>query len=453
MRKLTLAVLGTVLAVTLPARLDARPRASLTPADSHVTLPTSTAESPAVAAPDNWSVLGDVELSRLIDDALARSTDARAAWARVQQADVGIHSARAARAPQGGVGLARSGGSTPGADFAAEMAVSWELDLAGRLSARQREARADAEAARADLAAVRHVVAARVAQTWFELDGARRALALRETHLTTQEEIVALTTSLVTEGMLTPGDVARSRAEAATATADVLAARDAVQALEARLAVLIGQPPGQWTAPASSSSTEPIVVTVAIPDVASVVASRPDVRRARAALAGRGAAAEAAAAARWPKLSLVGLLGFVAGDLGSLFGGGSDTRQYGATLQWNLFSLPALQADYRRADAGMDEALAHYDATVLQALEEIEVALHRHGTAVAQVRARVAAAADSQQAAQVAQARFEEGATSTLEPLIARRDAIATQLGAIQALVAQRVSVVNALRALAISPG
>lgn len=446
--------LALTLALALATAGAAGSNAPLTTADSHVATPTrfSAAQPMNAVAQSDWSALGDPVLAALIAQAWRANTDIRAAIARVAMASASHASARHARRATGGVEIAWQAGEPTPAEFAAAVSGAWELDLSGRLAAVVRGAAADAAASQADLDAVRLLIASDVARTWFGLAGARRALTLRSQYAATQQGIVELSSILSAEGVLAPSDISRSRAEAATHAAEELAARDVVAALEARLAVLLGQTPGQWTAPETHPDLPPAIVSIAVPDLAEVLFARPDVRRAAALLVGRGADAQGAAAARLPRLSLVGLLGFVGGDFGQLFSGNTDAHSERASMQWSLFSLPRLNAEYRRAQAGMDEALAQYDTVVLRAVEEIEVALQRNGTAIDQVQARLLAATESRDAADAAQARYEEGASAYLEPLLARRDALSAELAAVDAIVRQRLILVDVLRALGISP-
>lgn len=421
------------------------------PGDSQVSVPArfSVAGGEQAAA---WSLLGDPALAGLVGRAMEANTDLRQAIARLEMARAGHGAVAAAALPQGGAGVTRQSGDPSPSPWAGSVGLSWELDITGR-QARQREgARARAEGAEATLEDVRLAVAADVARTWFQLEGAREALALRKNAVAAQAGIVALTGDLVDLGRAAPADLARSRGESSTDEASLQQARDRVFALEARLAVLVGETPGAWRAPPAGGLAPLQLQALALPDPASLLRARPDVRAAERALAAGAADARAAGAARFPSLSLAGVLGFVAGDLSGLFSSQGDTRSQGATLSWSLFSLPRLQAQYREAQAGSRLALAQYDQVVLEAIEETEVALQRHGSSSEQLRLRLEAARQSKIAADAARARYEEGAAPYLEALIARRDAVAADLAAVEALVAQRVAVIDVLRALATAP-
>ena len=452
MRKSSFPQLSLALALALAFSVPpAMAEGTATAAHSQVVVPagfSSVGEGHAAA----WSLLGDPDLAPLVARAMQANTDLRQALARLEMARARAGATGAAALPQGGLGLARQAGDPSPAPWAGSVALDWEIDLSGRQAKQRRGARARTDEAVANLEAARLAVAAEVARTWFQLRGAREARVLRAQSLAAQSDIEGLTGDLVALGRAAPGDLARSRAESATESALLAQANDRVFALEARLAVLLGETPGAWRAPQPGALAPLHWQPVAVPDPAALLRERPDVRAAGHALAASGEDARAAGAARFPSLSLGGLLGFVAGDLSGLFSSAADERSQGATLSWSLFSLPRLQAQYRESQAGTRLALAVYDQVVLEAIEDTEVALQRHASASEQARLRLEAALQSRVAADAATARYEEGASPYLEALLARRDATAAQLAAVEALVVQRVAVIDVLRALGTPP-
>lgn len=419
--------------------------------DSRVRIPTafSLAGGEQAAA---WSLLGDATLAALVEQSLAANTDVRQAIARLEIARAG-QAAIAAEAFSGSpVSVQRQSGDPSPPAWAGSTGLSWEIDLFGR-KARQRDAaRTRSEGARSMLEAARLAIAAEVARTWFQLHGAREVLALRERSLLTTDRMASITGTLVELGEAAPEVSARSRAETASVRADLLRDRDTVVALEARLAVLLGESPVGWRAPAAPTLAPLRLQWLALPTPGELLRARPDLRVAERELAARGADARAAAAARFPRLSLTGVLGFLAGNLGGLGDAGPATRAQAVGLVWDPLALPRLNADVEQARAGTRSALAAYDAVVLRALEETEVALRRHASASERVRMRLMAARLAGTAASAVEARYEEGAASFIEALTARRDAIETERAAVEALVEQRIALIDVLRALGIPP-
>lgn len=412
-----------------------------------------------------WSALEDPQLAELIDQALVANTDLREALARVEAARAAAGLARRDKLPTGGatvssqrVSLAAAevaGAVRPGEAFEvahAALDVGWEVDLFGRLRKAERAARAREVGQVAEAEAMRISVSAEVARTYFLLRAAREQRAVRSRYHQHQVEIVSLSEILVAEGRHAPGDLARARAELASDVAEVEAAEDEEIRLEAALAVLLGEVPGRWRLPETADLTPLRFATVAIPAPQDLLSRRPDVRAAEQRLVAEDADVGVAAAARYPRLDLLGVFGFVAGGLADLGRADTDSWSAGGLLRWNVFDLPRIAARIAVEKAETAAALAAYDRVMLRAFEDTANAVRRYGSAQRQAESRVYQARQARIAAAAAQARYEEGASAYLDALQARRDALGADVAAAEAVAAQRVAVVGLLRALAVAP-
>jgi len=412
-----------------------------------------------------WPALEDPQLRELIGQALVANTDLRESLARVEAARAQAGLARRDRLPSGGIAVstrrtslatAEASGATPvGESFevaSAAVDVGWEIDLFGRLRKAERAARARATGQAAEAEAMQISVAAEVARTYFLLRAAREQRAVRSRYHQHQQEIVSLSEALVAEGRLAPGELARARAELASDVAEVEAAEDEAVRLEAALAVLLGEVPGRWRLPDAPDLTPLRFSPVVIPAPQDLLRRRPDVRAAEQRLVAEDADVGVAAAARFPRLDLLGIFGFVAGGLADLGRTDTDSWSAGGVLRWNVFELPRIAARIEVEKAETAAALAAFDRAMLRAFEDVENAVRRYGSAQRQAEARVNQARQARIAAAAAQARYEEGASAYLDALQARRDALGAELGAAEAVAAQRVAVVGLLRALAVAP-
>jgi NodT family efflux transporter outer membrane factor (OMF) lipoprotein len=415
-----------------------------------------------------WSELEDPQLAELIDQALAANTDIREAVARVEAARAASGLARRNKLPTGGVTVAAQrvsvsaaeavGAVRPGDAFdvaSTGIDVGWEVDLFGRLRKAERAALAREAGQTAEAEAVRISITAEVARTYFLLRAAREQRAIRIRYREHQAEIVSLSEILVTEGRLAPGDLARARAELASDVAEVEASEDEAVRLEAALAVLLGAIPGRWLLPEAVDLTPLRFTQVALPEPQELLRKRPDVLAAEQRLIAEHEDVGVAAAARYPRLNLLGVFGFVSGGLADLGRTDTDTWSVGGLLRWNVFDLPRIAAQVAIEEADTAAALAVFDRTMLRAFEEMENAVHRYGSAQRQAEARIDQARQARIAAAAAQARYEEGAAAYRDTLDARRDALQADLAAAEAIAGQRLAVVGLLKALAVpaTPG
>jgi multidrug efflux system outer membrane protein len=154
------------------------------------------------------------------------------------------------------------------------------------------------------------------------------------------------------------------------------------------------------------------------------------VRRAERALAAATAREGIAAADLFPRVSVSGFVGLLAGR-GSLFGR-ADSRAWAVTpaLSWAGFDLGSARARLRGAEAGTREALAVYDQVVLRALEEAANALVAYRARQERLVQLVEQASQSERAASIARLRYREGLVDFLQLLDAER----VQLDAEQAV-------------------
>jgi multidrug efflux system outer membrane protein len=154
---------------------------------------------------------------------------------------------------------------------------------------------------------------------------------------------------------------------------------------------------------------------------------RADVRFAEYALQGETARVGVAVADLFPRVSLLGSVGYAAASASDLGESGTRATRFGPFLSWAAFDLGRVRANIRVANTDMDAALLRYEQTVLGALEETENALFGFTSArTRQARLEVAAQA-SQQAADLARVRYREGVDSFLTVLDAERRLLEVQ--------------------------
>src|SRR5262249_19160942 len=149
--------------------------------------------------------------------------------------------------------------------------------------------------------------------------------------------------------------------------------------------------------------------TIALGAPDELLTRRPDVHAAERRLASAAAAEGAASADLYPRITVSGVLGLLAGR-GSMFGT-SDSRARAVTpaLQWSAFDLGSARARLRGARAGTREALADYERTILLALEEASDALVAYRQRQERLVKLTDEVRESARASTIAQSRYREG--------------------------------------------
>jgi multidrug efflux system outer membrane protein len=327
----------------------------------------------------------------------------------------------------------------------------WEIDLFGRVRSAVEAARADAQAARANLHAVQVSVAAEVARNYLELRGAERRFEVAVANRDNQQETLRLTRVRRELGRGTELDVASAAARLAAIQASLPPLIVAQRAARHRLAVLLGQQPGTLelaAGPDSEAISQSFVNPLPVGEPESLLRRRPDIQAAARQLAAATARVGIATADLFPQLTISGFVGFVTGDADQLWESASEAWSVTPVLSWAAFDLGSVRARLRAAEAQADGALAFYEQTVLRALEETENAF----VAYAQNQDRLAAlldqAAASRRAAELARIRYREGAIDFLRLLDAERTVLEAEDGVAAAQTELNTSVVAIYKAL-----
>lgn len=388
---------------------------------------------------DWWREFNDPLLTELVNTALNANPDVRIAYANLQEAralrrEVGYDRQPAVDAAGDASRNLNSQESSNGANlprtnnsFQAGFDASWELDLFNRVSSRVEAQQALTESAEADLQQIYVTIAAEVARAYIELRGAQHRLDIAERNQSNQAETYELTQVLLDNGRATALDVSRAETQLTLTKSTIPPLQAAVSAAINRLSVLTGQVPDALRKRLSEKAPLPeLPVTLAVGDAESLLKRRPDIRAAERNLAASVAAYNVAVADLFPKVSLLGSLGFVATNLSS-FGTSALAGSLGPSLQWQVFNRDSIRARIDQADARSLAQLANYDKTVLAALEETQTAVSDFAREEERRATLQQAAKSAQHSAELARQRFDEGYDDFLDVLDAERTLLETE--------------------------
>jgi outer membrane protein, multidrug efflux system len=413
-----------------------------TPVDTHFT----NAGEPGFVAGDTiqryWIGFQDPILTGLIEDALVHNKDLGIAAANLQ-------AARAAKRLAGFdlYPTATFAGSythnldsqqeLPGFDeyerhfYNAQAGFDglWELDLFGRVRRNVEAARGDVGAAAATLQDARVSVIAEVARNYFILRSLQDQLALTERNADNQFSTLKLTRTRLEAGRGNQLDTSRAEAQWQTTLASIPTLQASIATTRYRLSVLTGQQPtalDKLLSPQAPLPPLPGLNAIGTPE--QLLRRRPDVRVAERRLAAATARVGVAVGDLFPKVTLIGEVGYSAPAFGDF--GQSEARFFsvGPGITWAAFDLGRVRARIRSAKDQTDAALGAYQSAVLGALEDTEGALINYGHSQTRREALQVAAAASDKAAELARRRFEGGLIDFLEVLDAERTALSAEL-------------------------
>lgn len=382
-----------------------------------------------------WKDFRDADLDALETRALANNPSLAIAAARLEQARATLEAATAARYPQLAIGsrdqrsratenrplsnYATPQFSTVQNDFTLGLNASYELDLAGRVRRTIEGARASAEQSAADFENTRLVLTADVATAYFNLRALDIELDVLSRSIALQRRALELATSRHELGAASGLDVAQQQAllDSTLTQVDVLGKQRAQ--FEHALATLVGAAAPVFTVAPQARAAVPPAIPVGVPS--DVLERRPDIASAERAMAAANAQIGVATAALYPSITLGATLGRESRELSSLLSAPSAVWSLGASVAQPLFDAGRLQANVRFARAGYEAAVGNYRRTVLGAMQEVEdgitglAALERaHAQATAAVQS-------AQRVLDMANARYEGGASAYLEVITAQQ--------------------------------
>jgi outer membrane protein TolC len=194
------------------------------------------------------------------------------------------------------------------------------------------------------------------------------------------------------------------------------------------LATLVGSAPGALDAELAEVTPVPLPpAQVAIGDPSEMLQRRPDVRAAERTLAARTAQIGQAEAARFPKLSLLGLIGLGGTSPSDLTHLDDFTAILAPQLSWNFLDFGRAKTKVTQAEADRDEAEAQYRDAVNTALRDAEDALSRYRNRRITVATIARAKASADQSAELMRQKNAAGTASLIDLLDTERQQISAE--------------------------
>ena len=429
-------------------------RTEMVPADTALT---NAAPAAALSEADWWSAWDDPLLTNLLERGTAANLSLAQAQARLGQSRATLDAARAALWPSLGLSASASRSKTYDPDDSRTSAragadAGWEIDLFGRNRRTAEAAAADLEASGLSLEDVRLSLRAEIAADYVALRLAQESLEIARSNLAAEVESAEVARAKGRSGFTAGADVAASDAAIATARAALPAREAAVSAAARALEHLLAEPP--FALEDELAAPGPIPAAPAPPEAApaDLLARRPDVRRAEAALHAATARVGAARAARYPSVNLAAGAS-ISSDSLSDWSDALKTLSFGPSVSLPLFQGGALAASEARARATAEEALFAYRDTVLGAVHEAQ----RDWTDLASERARAADLAEAvradEEALRAAQELYRAGKGDYTSVLVRRTAWLSARLALAQHRASLADLSISLFKALGGAPG
>jgi multidrug efflux system outer membrane protein len=403
---------------------------------------------PIQAAKIAWEAFfTDQKLRAVISTALANNRDMRVAVANIEAARAQYRVQRSALFPtvdaSTGATYGRDYvGATPGLSSGAGASTpyetshefttsvgftAYEIDLFGRIRSLAHGALEQYLATEEARRTERISLIAEVATDYMTLSADMASLSQYKDDLVSSRESLEVTRGRFNAGIAAELDVTQADTLVQQARASVASATTTVATDQNALTLVVGAPVPDDLLPDGGTDRAMVMETLPVGLDSRVLLSRPDVLEAEHTLKSANAEIGAARAAFFPAISLTASGGTTSAAFAQLFKGASAVWSFAPSVSIPIFDGGANQAnlDYDKAERTVD--IAKYEQAIQTAFREVADALARRGTMDEEVSADRALVAAAATGLTLSTARYDRGADTYLNVLIARRTLYSAQ--------------------------
>lgn len=319
-------------------------------------------------------VFTDPLLVDLINKALVNNVSMLNAQSNVQIAHAQLKGARLSYLPS--LSLAPNGGSSSYAGsalnwtYSIPAAVSWEVDVFGKILNSKRGAEASLYRSEAAAQATRSQLIAAVANCYYGIASLERQIELYKETAKLWNESVGVMENLKQAGRSTEAAVVQTRANYYNILGGITDLEVSLVKLNNTMSLLLNVMPQEWPVPKDAVLELPVKLDEGVP--MSILACRPDVAVAEQSLASAFYAVNSARAAFYPGLTISVNGGFT-NLLGSFIQNPGDWfYQLAGSLAAPIFARGQNLARLEAAKEQQKQALNNFEYTLLSAASEVQ---------------------------------------------------------------------------------
>ena len=410
-----------------------------------------------------WDALfNDQTLKGLIERALKQNFDVLIAAERIQQARAQLGVTRAEQFPfldaqaqftaaqqssRGSIRFVPVGTNLSAAYTQLGAALSWEVDLWGRLRRLTEAARANYLASEEGRRAVVVSLIADVTNTYFQLLEFQRELEISRGTRASADESLRIVQLRRNQGAASGLDVQQAEQLIRTVSTQIEAVERGIAQTENALSFLLGSvPTPQPRDQRLDQVSLPPEVPAGLP--ASLLERRPDIRAAEQNLIAANAQIGAAKALFFPQISLSAFGGAQSRSITEIASAPARVYSLAPTAILPIFRAGQIRNQVRLTEAQQRELLVRYQQSIYNGLREVSDALAGYSRTKSQRAEQELLVKALDESVRLSTLRYKGGLDTYLQVLDAQRNLFGGQLGLAQLLLAERLTVVQLYRAL-----
>ncbi|MFT8451348.1 MAG: efflux transporter outer membrane subunit [Zymomonas mobilis] len=336
-----------------------------------------------------WKSYGDPQLDQLMTEALAKAPDMAIAKARILSAAGSKQRAGAGLLPSvnGFVGTGAghlmrdqeirqvTGRNDEFKDWgdggSSFLTIRYNIDIWGGYRAKLAAATSEAKAAIVDSHEAALTLTTSIAAAYANLSRLFEERQVLNRTLAVRSHVLELTQQRLGHGLDNDSTMQDASARLANTQADLTANQESIDLVRHQIAALMGAGPDRGMAITRPQSVK--LRAVGLPDNAALnlLGRRPDIVAARLTAEAAGYRVKVAKTQFYPNVSLNGIVGYQTRALEHMATHGLALGAASAALNLPIFRGGSLSGQYREAWATYQEAVASYDKTLSQALQQV----------------------------------------------------------------------------------
>lgn len=413
----------------------------------------STPDSTAYGNLTWQTVFTDPLLQDYISRALANNVNLENARLNVDVARANLLGAKLSYLPAVAINATGAGASYAGSGFSGSwnytipMAISWEIDVFGKILNNKRGAAAAVRMQEDYLQAAHSQIITGVATCYYTIATLNAQLALSKETAEIWAKSVEIMKDYKEAGRVNQAAVVQSQAQYWSILASITDLETALTQANNSMSLLLNEAPTVWEIPASARMEAPQILRDGI--AMRELAMRPDVRAAEESLASAYYATNSARAAFYPGITITSNGGFT-NMLGSFIKNPGDWFiQLAGSLTAPLFSRGQNIARLKGAKAQQQQAMNNFEHTLLSAASEVNnycVALENSASKATYLTEQVKNLEEAVEATNLLLAY--DGKTTYLEVLTAQSSLLNAQMSLLSTELSREQALINLYQSL-----
>ena len=416
--------------------------------DSLYRQPTATDSSTLASKP--WrEFFTDPLLQRLIMTGRERNTDLNIARLQTKEAQAVLMNTRYSYLPSLTLNPQASishYNSETKKTYNAGAIASWEIDIFGKITNAKREAVAALEESSAYEQAVQTQLVATIAESYYTLLLFDEQLSISRQTRANWDETIATLEALAAAGRSNDVAIHQARANRTALDAQILSLSKSLSETENSLSALLKESAHVINRNTLNEQRFPDEIVTGLP--IELLANRPDVRQAEAALSAAFYSTNATRSAFYPSLTLSGTLGWTNNGNGSILNPGKWLSNAIAQLTAPLFNRGTNIANLKIAKARQEEAMLRFEQALLYAGNEVNNALMEWQTSHNRITFDYQQISDLEAATEQTQLLVRYSSSNYLEVLTAQQALLNARLTLAQDQIVKIQAIIRLYHAL-----